>query len=179
MDPARSESELVEEAKTNPQALGLLYRTFEPRITAYVMRRVGDKHEAEDIVADVFLAMVRQLPRYRCAETPFSAWLYRIATNQISYWVRKRRIRSFFGSPPEVVDPQAESNRARPDDDGEQVRLALSRLPLKFQSVLSLYYLEQLPVDKISQVLECPTGTVKSRLARGRDLLQMELLRLR
>jgi RNA polymerase sigma-70 factor, ECF subfamily len=171
---APSEGELVEEAKTNPQALGILYRTFEPRITAYVMRRVGDKHEAEDIVADVFLAMVRQLPRYRCAETPFSAWLYRIATNQINYWVRKRRVRSFFSSPPDVVDP-----RSAPEDDGEQVRLALCRLPLKFQSVLSLYYLEQLAVDEISQVLECPTGTVKSRLARGRDLLHVELLKLR
>src|SRR5262245_23436981 len=138
------------------------------------MRRVGDKHEAEDIVADVFLAMVRQLPSYRCTETPFSAWLYRIATNRINYWVRKRRIRTLFGSPPDVVD-----SRAPADDEGEQVRVALCRLPLKFQSVLSLYYLEQLPVDEIAQVLQCPTGTVKSRLARGRDLLHSELLKLR
>src|SRR5262245_22272467 len=113
-DQTRSDYDLVEEAKASREALSVLYRTYQPRIAAYVLRRIGDKHEAEDLVANVFVVMVQQLSRYRPSETPFSAWLYRIATNQINYWLRKRRIRSFFGSPPDVID-----TRPQCDDDGE------------------------------------------------------------
>ncbi len=172
-DNTRPECELVEEAKGNGEALAVLYRTYQPRISAYVLRRIGDTHEAEDIVANVFVAMVQQLSRYRLSEAPFSAWLYRIATNQINHSIRKRRIRSFFAWPPEVADPAYECL-----DDGELLRIALRRLPLSFQNVLSLHYLEQLSVSDVAEVLQCPAGTVKSRLARGRELLQTELLRL-
>jgi RNA polymerase sigma-70 factor (ECF subfamily) len=173
VDNTRPENDLIEEAKTSREALAVLYGTYQPRISAYVLRRMGDKHEAEDIVANVFVAMVQRLPRYRPSDTPFSAWLYRIATNQIKYSIRKRRIRTFFGGPPDVIDRRPESL-----DDGELLRFALRRLPFAFQNVVSLYYLEQLSVSDVAKVLQCPTGTVKSRLARGRELLQMELLRL-
>jgi RNA polymerase sigma-70 factor, ECF subfamily len=173
VDQTRSEHDLIEEAKTNGEALAMLYRTYQPRITAYVLRRIGDKHEAEDIVANVFVAMVQHVSRYRPSNAPFSSWLYRIATNEINYSIRKRRIRSFFGSPPDTIIPQPQSK-----DDSELVRVALSKLPLRLQNVVSLYYLEQLSVSEIANVLQCPTGTVKSRLARGRELLQAELLRL-
>lgn len=173
VEDTRPERDIIEEAKTSREALAGLYRAYQPRISAYVLRRVGDKHEAEDIIGNVFVAMVQQLSRYRPSEAPFSAWLYRIATNQINYSIRKRRIRRFFGSPPDIVDPKSESS-----DDGELLGIALRRLPLALQSVLSLYYLEQLSVSDIATVLQSPAGTVKSRLARGRRLLQTELRRL-
>src|SRR5262245_37890276 len=172
-DDVPLERDLVERAKRCPEALGLLYRMHVPRISNYVLRRVGDKHEAEDIVAAVFLAMVRQLPRYHSCDVPFSAWLYRIATNEINRWIRKRRIRNFFGTPPDIVD-----NSQPPSDEAELVRRALGKLPVHFQTVLSLYYLEQLSVDEVARIAGCPAGTVKSRLARGREMLQAELLRL-
>lgn len=168
------ESELIEEAKANAEALALLYRRYQPRISAYVARRIGDAHEAEDIVADVFLAMVRHLPQYRQTDIPFTAWLYRIAINEINRRMRRRRIRMALG-----LEKVSATDRGALSDEAEEVRLVLSRLPLRFQSVLSLHYLEQMSVEEVAEVLGCASGTVKSRLARGRDMLRDRLLRLR
>ena len=168
---AEDDRELIERAKTDREALAALYRRYQPRITAYVMRRVGRTHEAEDLVSSVFLAMVRGLARYRCGEAPFIAWLYRIASNEINRWIRKRRIRRFFGLSVEIAD------EGTPPDEGEHLRIALSELPLHYQTVLSLHYLEELSVSEIATVIGSAPGTVKSRLARGRDLLRAKLVR--
>lgn len=160
------ESVLIERAKTEPEALAELYRNLEPRISAYVLRRVGNQHEAEDLVANVFLSMVRGLRKYRIGKSPFVAWLYRIATNEVNFWLRKRRIRSFFGLYKEI------STAVEHDDESEHLRVALSRLPLIYQDVLSLHYLEQIPVNEVAAILVIAPGTVKSRLARGRELLR-------
>jgi len=168
---AADEKALVEKAKANRGALAALYRKYLPVITAYVTRRVGATHEAEDLVANVFLAMVKNLPRYRHSDAPFAAWLYRIATNEINRSFRKRRIRKFFGLGETIVD---ESRSAEPH---EKLRIALAALPLNYQTALSLHYLEQLSVSEVALVIGVSPGTVKSRLARGRDLLRKKLAR--
>ena len=95
-DDEEAEEQLIERARQSSQALGKLYRIYEPRISAYVVRRIGNVQESEDIVANVFLAMVRHLPKYRPTKAPFGAWLYRIATNEINWFLRKRRLRGLF-----------------------------------------------------------------------------------
>lgn len=169
IDIAADENSLIERAKDNPEALATLYRKYLPTITAYVVRRVGSMHETEDLVANVFLAMVKNLSRYRCNDTPFVAWLYRIATNEINRSIRKQRIRQFFGLGETIVD---RSDSAEPH---EKLRMALSQLPLHYQTVLSLHYLEQLTINEVGLVIGVAPGTVKSRLARGRDLLRNKL----
>jgi RNA polymerase sigma-70 factor, ECF subfamily len=167
------EAALVERAKTDPQALTVVYRRYEPRIAAYVVRRIGRTHEAEDVVASVFLAMVRGLASYRAGQAPFVAWLYRIASNEINRSIRKRRIRSFFGLYTEIATP-AEST-----DEAEQLRVALSQLPLHYQTALSLHYLEDLSINEVAAVVGSAPGTVKSRLARGRELLKARLSQIK
>lgn len=166
---AEDERELVERARTDREALASLYRQHQPRIAAYVLRRVGNTHEAEDIVANVFLAMVRGLAAYRPGDAPFVAWLYRIATNEINRSIRKRRTRRFFGLSVEIADA------TRPPGDHEPLRRALAELPLHFQTALCLHYLEELSIDEISTVTGSPPGTIKSRLSRGRELLRAKL----
>jgi RNA polymerase sigma-70 factor (ECF subfamily) len=169
LDAADNDRELIERARSDREALAALYRRHQPRIAAYVVRRVGNTHEAEDLVANVFLAMVRGLAGYRASEAPFVAWLYRIATNEINRSIRKRRIRRFFGLSVEVAD------QSRPDGDHEPLRRALAELPLHFQTVLSLHYLEELSIDEVAAVTGSPPGTIKSRLSRGRELLRSKL----
>jgi RNA polymerase sigma-70 factor (ECF subfamily) len=170
---AEGEAALIERAKTEQEALAAVYRRYQPRIAAYVVRRLGHTHEAEDLVANVFLAMVRGLKNYRQGEVPFVAWLYRIASNEINRAIRKRRIRSFFGLYTEIA-AAAESS-----DEAEQLRVALSQLPLHYQTALSLHYLEDLSVNEVAAVIGAAPGTVKSRLARGRDLLKAKLSQLK
>jgi RNA polymerase sigma-70 factor (ECF subfamily) len=170
IDDADGEASLVEAAKTDAAALGRLYRRYEPVIAGFVMRRVGRRHEAEDIIANVFLQMVRRLGSYQRRDVPFRAWLYRIATNEIHRWFRWRKLRRFWGSVPErAVEGEA------PGDDGERVRAALQALPGRYQSVIALRYLEELSIEEIAVVLGCAPGTVKSRLDRGRERLRILL----
>src|SRR4051812_22812144 len=85
------ERQLVARAQRDPEALAVLYRAHYAAIASYVCRRVGDRHEADDLVAEAFLAMVRYLPRYRWSGAPFRAWLYRLATTQVNRWARRQR----------------------------------------------------------------------------------------
>jgi RNA polymerase sigma-70 factor (ECF subfamily) len=166
--PRPTEAELIEAAKHEPDALSALYRLHHGAVSRYVMRRVGQANTAEDLVADVFLQMVRYLPKYRVGTTPFRAWLYRLATNRVNRWARWQRRRAW-----QVLHDIAQHDPAeRRHDEAEHVRASLLTLPLHFQSVVALHYLEELSIAEIGQVLGCAEGTVKSRLARGRELLR-------
>jgi RNA polymerase sigma-70 factor (ECF subfamily) len=166
-----AEQRLIEAAKCDPQAVARLYREHCPAIGRHILRRVGNPTLAEDLVADVFLAMVRYLPHYRVSATPFRAWLYRLATNRVNRWARwqrKRACRQLH----DVPSPAAPLDRAH---EAARVRGALLALPTRFQEVLSLHYLDEMSIHAIAQVLGCAEGTVKSRLSRGRDLLRRVL----
>ena len=168
------ESELIQRAVSDPKAVAALYRRHHTAIAKYVRRRVGCCHEADDLVAETFLAMVKYLPRYRARGVPFRAWLYRLATTQVNRWVRRNR-RSMRSLAQGNLQLYSEDPKGGQVDDAEQVRVALMSLPPDLQTVLSLYYMEGLAVAEIAQVLKCAPGTVKSRLARGRKKMRMRL----
>ena len=165
-DDCDTERALVENAKRDPAALTQLYRQHYPAIARYIHRRVGDSHEADDIVSDVFLSMVANLRKYRCRGVPFRIWLYRLATRQLSRWARRRRRWAMQQLEQHPLD-NAQSPAAE-ELDTEMIDLVLSSLPLRLQVVLTLHYLEGMKVAEIAQVLNCPVGTVKSRLSEGR-----------
>jgi RNA polymerase sigma-70 factor (ECF subfamily) len=171
-EPAISdERRLVEQARHDSVAVAQLYRLHYPAIHAYLVRRVGDSHEAEDLTAEVFLTMVRTMWRFRWQGAPFRSWLYRIATRQANRWTAKRR-RLVAG---QLEDILSAPTKPRPDDDardGELLRLALMTLSKPFQAALSLHYLEEMSVQEVAVVLRCSPGTVKSRLSRGRAMLR-------
>src|ERR1043166_9025189 len=87
------ERELVERAKRDREAFALLYRRHYAMIASYLYRRTGDTHVTEDLAAEVFLAALRCLPRYRHRGLPIQAWLYRIACNTANRWSRRQRTR--------------------------------------------------------------------------------------
>jgi RNA polymerase sigma-70 factor (ECF subfamily) len=175
VDPlfASSDETLAEMAKSNEQALTVLYRRHIDRIARYVAHHIRSKHDAEDVTSQVFMAMVRGLPKWKDKQVPFVAWLYRLATNAIYSWMRRQRFRKWIG-----LGSDPTTNAIVPQDDIEEVRFALQQLPEPFQQTLALHYLEQLSVTTVAQVLGIAEGTVKSRLTRGRALLK-ELLEKR
>lgn len=170
---------LVERARTDRSAFAALYRRHYSAIARYILRRVGDVHTAEDLSADVFLAAMRGLPRYRYRDIPIQSWLYRIATNSVNRWARKRRRRA-IREWDVACDLQCERS-IRPAESnafeltGDMARAAMLTLPPKHQDVLALHYLEGLAIAEIAVSLGCREGTVKSRLARGRDALRERL----
>ena len=166
-----AESLLIEAARRDPEALSQLYRQYYTRIYRYVLRRVGHRAMAEDLTGDVFVSMVRYLPRYRISAVPFHAWLYRLATNRVNRWARWQRRRA-CRELRETACPRLDQQQ---QEMADHVRTVLLTLPLPFQTTVALHYLEDMSLAEISQVLNCSIGTVKSRLARGRDMLRAQL----
>ncbi len=169
------EREQVERAKRDPKAFAGQYRMHCRAVAGYVYRRIGDEHATEDIVSEVFLAALRHLPRYRHRGVPIRYWLYRIATNVVNRWVRRRRSGL-------TVDVGVDlDQRIAASDNGDRVatreiaQRAMLRLSPKHQTVLSLHYLEGLSVEEVAAVVGCRIGTVKSRLSRAREALRQRL----
>ena len=172
-DPLEHEAELVERARSSADAFARLYRAHHPAIARYIRRRVGDEHVAGDLVAETFLAALSNLHRYRSRGLPFRAWLYRLATSRVNRWSRRRPARA-----PHAFDESehaSPSGDARDDALADLARRALFALPTKYQDTLALHYLEGLSVDAISTALGVRPGTVKARLARGRERLRRKL----
>jgi len=167
-DSVSEEARLIARAKSDPEAMAQLFRDHYSQMVRYVSRRTGNRAVTDDIVSEVFLSMVRYLPKYRIGQTPFQAWLYRLATNQVNRWARRNRRNAWQ----QLQDYAAPTEERADEEATARIRAALLTLPLHYQSALALYYLEELNVETVAQVLGCAIGTVKSRLARGRELLR-------
>ena len=166
------ERRLIERARHDQAALAELYRMHVERLDRYVRRRLGNTPDAEDVVANVFMSMVKNIHRFIVRDRPLMAWLYQLATNEMNRNLRRKKILRFLHLLPEVPEPRSEESC-----DPELVRLLLERLPVNYQSVLTLHYLEQLSLVEIGQVLNISEAAVKTRLFRGRQLFRDELLR--
>ncbi|MCL0091864.1 sigma-70 family RNA polymerase sigma factor [Dehalococcoidales bacterium] len=85
------EKELVERAKNDAEAFGELYEQYYPQIFGYVLRRTASIEIAQDITSEVFFKTLKNLGQFRYPGFPFSSWLYRIATNEITNYFRKNK----------------------------------------------------------------------------------------
>lgn len=168
-----AEERLLEAARTDPRAFGRLYRRHYAAIAGYLLRRTGDGHLAEDLAAETFIAAWRAMGRYRRTGVPFRAWLMRIATNQANAAARRERSRRRA----ERSAPPPAGAGAGPDER-ELVHAAARALRPDHQAVIALVHLESMSLNRAALVLGVPEGTVKSRLARARDALRVELQRL-
>ena len=174
------ERSIVERAKKDPEVFGILFERHYPAIFGYVLRRVEDWNASKDITSEVFLKAFKCLWRYRWQGIPFSSWLYRIATNEVGMYFRKRRrpvlsldqLMEEIGFEP--IDPQTldaerlEAERKLQEyDDFLAIRSKMLALPIKYQDVIMLRYFERKSVKEIAEILNKKEGTVKSLLSRG------------
>jgi len=175
---------LVEQAKRGDgEAYSQLVDKYHARVYGIIYRMCGAV-EAEDITQDVFVRALRALRSFQFqGQASFRTWLYRIAVNAAINELRKRgrrsqvvgasleelqeadngiaeRLAPDYSQSPEVVLERKELRRA--------VHAALKKLTPKHRAVIALVDLEGMPYEEAAQVLGCPTGTVKSRLARAR-----------
>ncbi len=151
------------------EVLGALYRRHYRMIAAYLYRRTGNVHVAEDLAAETFFAALRSVGRVRASTVPARFWLLRIATNAANRWARDagRRARRERES-----RPAGSAGAPGRGEDHEVVREAVLRLPERFGSVIALHYFAALSVQEVAVVLGCREGTVKSRLWRGREMVR-------
>jgi RNA polymerase sigma-70 factor (ECF subfamily) len=173
------EATLIEQAKTDPEAFGLLYEQYIDRIYNYVYYRTGNHHDAEDLTAKVFFQAMNHIPRYVQRGAPFSSWLYRIAHNLVANWHRDRSRRKVVSLDRlAAVGRQEDSGLFQKVVHGERrdaVRAAMRRLPADRQQLLILKFVERLSNAQIGQIMGRSEGAIKSLYHRTLVALRREL----
>lgn len=169
-----AEHELIVRAKSDPSALGVLYERHAPMLLNYVYRRTGDRHVTEDLVADVFVIVLRSFPGYRYRGVPIRYWLMRIATNVVNRWAKQQKNRPHVALD-EAHASEVAARSTTGDAPDEHLQTAFLTLPPKYQAVLSLHHMEGLSVIETAAIIGCREGTVRSRLWRAREALRSQL----
>lgn len=177
MDSPSNEQHLIARAKTgDADAVSALYQAYANAIFRYVSYRVESAMVAEDITADVFLRMVRELGNYDDRGFPFGAWLFAIARNLIQDHYRNKHYKT-----------HVELTEDRPSDDTDpfetlaqheeraHLQAALASLPQDYQDVLILRYMQNLSYSEVAHILgksELALRTLQHRAlkALGRKL---------
>jgi len=150
-----------------------LMQRHEGRIYNLAYRMLGGPEDARDATQDAFLSCFRHLPSFR-GDAAFSTWLHRVAVNACYDLLRRRKPVASLED--ELIEASATSDHADRAAASADVQRALLRIPPEFRVVLIMHELQDLPLDDIGRVLEIPTGTVKSRLHRGRVALGRALM---
>ena len=153
-----------------------LVRRWQPRVYAQARRMTGHREGASDVAQESWLAMVRSITRLD-DPTRFRPWAYRIVANKASDWIRRRqrdrKVTVGHDQPLEPINP-SESGE---DDRLGPLRKAIRQLPQKHRGLISMFYIDEMPLNEIAEVLDIPLGTVKSRLHGIRQELKQAIQR--
>lgn len=153
-----------------------VYEALYQPVANYLFRRLGDRHDTEDSLHDVFLAAYRAFGRFRDRGVPLRHWVFRIANRAASRRLRRRQreLRALQrGLAPKTQAAAADLGATAADS----VRALLCALPRELQDAVCLHYLAELGIGEVAAILRVPPGTVKSRLFRARDLLRAHVAR--
>ncbi|MGW7478845.1 RNA polymerase sigma factor [Nonomuraea muscovyensis] len=135
------------------------------------VRRMLDAERADDVTQEIWLAVVRGLPRLRDPGR-FAPWLFTIARRSVTDRLRDQYT---HGHDTLAAHDTATEDPVEAMVDRAELVSALAGLPVPEREILVLFYLEDLPVEDCAQICRIPTGTVKSRLNRARRLLRAHL----
>lgn len=174
-----SDEQLVARAqKGDSRAFDLLVLKYQSRIAALVSRYVADTAEVEDVTQEAFVKAYRALAKFR-GDSAFYTWLYRIATNAAkNYLVAKGRRPSsdadideaeLFDSGEILRDLETPESQLFGEELARVVQDALDQLPSELREALTLREFDGLSYEEIAEVMDCPVGTVRSRIFRARD----------
>ena len=177
---------LVERVRNgNSAAFDLLVQKYQHRILKLIGRYVRDPVEAEDVTQEAFVKAYRALPRFR-GDSAFYTWIYRIAINTAKNHLAAMSRRTPVGglsSVDEVLHDHdtAFADRATPERHvlTEEIRQTvvnvIAELPEDLRTAVSLRELEGMSYDEIAATMECPIGTVRSRIFRAREAINRRL----
>lgn len=178
-----SDEELVGLAQEGSRAaFASLVERHKAAVFSMACRVIGNREDAEEAAQDAFVRAFRALDRFR-GDSRFSTWLYRIAMNVCLTKARQSRLdvasidASMDGeedSAPLQIPDQNDTpdERVERSEFKERVRRLIASLPPKYSAVLTLYHIQDLSYEEISQTLDLPIGTVKAHLFRARNALK-------
>ncbi|WP_138420031.1 RNA polymerase sigma factor SigW [Aquibacillus sediminis] len=158
---------------------------YQNKVFQICYRIIGNTHEAEDLAQEAFIRAYVNIHSYD-ERRKFSTWIYRIATNLTIDRIRKKKPDYFLDAEIKGTDgldmySQLPSTQPMPDQEVESLEIQnyiqseILKLPVKYRSVISLRFVDELSLKEISEILDIPVGTVKTRIHRGREALRKRL----
>ncbi|MFE8704219.1 RNA polymerase sigma factor SigW [Cytobacillus sp. FJAT-54145] len=171
--------------KGDQSAYGEIVEIYKDKVFQICYRMLGNRHEAEDMAQEAFIRAYVNISSFNI-NLKFSTWLYRIATNLCIDRIRKKKPDYYLDAEVSGTDgltmySQIAADTSLPEDDLESLELQetiqreITKLPEKYRSVIVLKYIEELSLNEISEILNIPLGTVKTRIHRGREALRHQL----
>jgi len=156
-------------------ALEELIALWEPRLFYYVRRLVDQEADAWDVLQKTWVKLMRRVKTLRDPQA-LPRWLYTLARNTAIDHARARPADHLSLNEAEgYEEPRSEPNEEIGFDDAEAVHRALGRISAAHREVLTLFFLQDLSVEEIGEVIGVPQGTVKSRLYYARRALREEM----
>jgi RNA polymerase sigma-70 factor (ECF subfamily) len=162
-------------AEGDLDAFEILFRQFQRKVYAWIVRIVRDPGTAEDLTVETFWRIFCARARFN-PQADFGAWAYRIAVNLAWSHLRRRR------NAEELRGDESQGHTADPaqrQETMEQIRGAFARLPARLQLTATMALIEERPYAEIATALGISPGTVKSRVFRAVRILRKQLNRMR
>jgi RNA polymerase sigma-70 factor (ECF subfamily) len=154
----------------DPAAFTEIFRRHRDQLWAVALRTTGDPEDAADAVQDALISAMRHAASFR-GDAKVSTWLHRIVVNACLDRLRRRAAHPTSPLPDDDHAPSALRDDYADRDTAADVHAALATLPAEQRAAIVLVDIEGYPVDEVAAMLEVPSGTIKSRCARGRAKL--------
>ena len=170
------EHEKLVAAQTSPEAFERIFQKYHDAIFSYSLHRTCDAILAQDITANTFLKAFEHIKDFKWRGISLSSWLYRIATNEINLHYRKtKRLVAMTPELAETLRDDETTDKAvleieemiSKNKKFKRACLALFKLRLKYQTVLTLRYFEEKPIKEVAEILSLSENTVKTQIRRG------------
>jgi RNA polymerase sigma-70 factor (ECF subfamily) len=177
-----TDSQLVRRVqKGDKRAFDLLVVKYQHKILGLVSRFVKDRSEVEDVTQEAFIKAYRALPRFR-GDSAFYTWLYRIAINTAKNYLVAQGRRppgtdidaseaENIGKAAFLQDNDTPENNLFRDELQATVERAINALPEDLKTAVTLREYDGLSYEEIAQIMDCPVGTVRSRIFRAREAI--------
>jgi RNA polymerase sigma-70 factor (ECF subfamily) len=169
----QQEYAILERSKRSPRAFGELYERYFDRIFNFIYRQIDDEDVTADLCSQTFLSALRNVNRYEFRGVPFSAWLYRIASNEVNKYYRKKKRDNVFSLEEVRVRELMEQTHEIWDEEILQKLLVyLKSLPTDMLQVLELRFFEDKDFKEIAFILDITESGAKMRTYRALDRLR-------
>ncbi|MFJ5716802.1 RNA polymerase sigma factor SigW [Neobacillus sp. NPDC093127] len=171
--------------KGDQDAFGEIVEIYKNSVYQLCFRMLGNRHEAEDMAQEAFIRAYVNIHTFN-QDLKFSTWLFRIATNLCIDRIRKKKPDYYLdaevaGTEGLTMYSQIPDKTPLPENEVESlelhetIQMEILKLPEKYRSAIVLKYIEELSLNEISEILDLPLGTVKTRIHRGREALRQQL----
>ena len=187
MDERQIDQELVERAQQgDTKAFEMLVVKYNRRLGRLLSRFIKDEHEVNDVVQETFIKAYRALPNFR-GDSAFYTWLYRISINTAKNFLANNNKRPIMaseitngdGEVMDVVEQVADNLTPEAELMNKQilqtVESAVAKLPEDLRRAITLREMDGLSYEEIAEVMQCPIGTVRSRIFRAREVIAADL----